>query len=178
MYDPLAREVAAHLAADPVVLGHPFGDDVRGSGQRVVGSRHLGRDEPLRLSPDVGRVLRHEQVGQRLQPPLAGGCGAGPPAGLVGQVEVLDLGGVPARLDPCTEFAGQPTLFFDRGEDRPLAGLEFGEPFQQVADGADGHLVERAGDLLAVAADEGDCGPLAQQADGAFDLRQGNLESL
>ena len=177
VHDALAGEGAAQAVAGLFVLRDAFGDDVARPGEGVFGGRYFGRDVTPGLLCRVAGPLCHDEVGERFQPPFAGHGGAGAAFGLVGQVEVLQLHRVPALLDAPAELRSQFPLLFDGREYGLAAGFEFGEAFQLLLDGAHLHFVERAGRLLAVAADEGDRRTVAQQAHGALHLRQGDSES-
>ena len=174
--DPFAGEDPPQGGPGPLLLGDAFGNDVARPGDRLTDVRNLGRDEPSRLALQIACLLRLQQVGQRLQPPFAGDRGPRAAPGPVGQVEILELRGVPARFDPPAQFGGQRPLRLDRCEDGRPPRFEFGQPVELLPDGGHLHLVERTGRLLAVAADEGDGGAVAQQADGPLHTRQGDLQ--
>lgn len=173
---PFAGEDPPQGGPGVVVLGHAFGRDVTGPGQGLLHGRHLGRDKSPGFAFERRGALSLEQVGQRFEPPFAGDRGPRAAFGAVREIEILERSGLPALLDPAAQFVGQGTLALDRLENGAFAGFEFGEAFELLPDGGHLHLVERAGGLLAVAADEGDGGPFAQQADGPFDPGQGDLQ--
>ena len=177
VHDALAGERPAQRVAGAFVLRDAFGNDVARSGEGLLRGRHFGRNEPPGLLGDVAGPLRQDDFGQRLQAPFARHGGPRAAFGLVGQVNVLQLHRVPALRDAPAEFRGQPALPLDGREHRLLAGFEFGEPVEPLLDGGDLHFVERAGRFLAVAADEGNRRPFAEQAYGPLHLGQGNLQS-
>ena len=174
-YNPFADEDPPQGGPGAVVLGHAFGRDVARPGQGLLHGRHLGRDKSPGFAFERRGALPLEQVGQRFVSPFAGDRGPRAAFGAVRKVEILERSGLPALLDSAAQFVGQSPLTLNGLEDGLFAGLEFGEAFELLLDGGHLHLVERAGGLLAVAADEGDGGPFAQQADGPFDPGQGDL---
>src|SRR5690606_9532582 len=72
--------------------------------------------------------------------------------------------------DLAAEGVGEEAALLERAEDAGPAVVEGGELLQAVADGGDLDLVELAGDLLAVAGDEGDGGAFLEQLGGGGDL--------
>ena len=109
-------------------------------------------------------------VGQRLEALFLGDGGPGAALGPEGQIDVLEhghrLGGVDLRL----QFVRQELALAQGLEDGLAALVQLGELLQAVADGGDGHLVQGAGGLLAVAGDEGDRAPLVEKAGNGLDL--------
>ena len=149
------------------VLADPLGDDVAGAGQGLLD----GLDALLRV--DEGRRPRRRgpcrPAGQRGQRPGARapfpwrwwpGCGAW--AGRAGRCPPAR----PAsrRPDLGLQLVGQQLALAQGLEDGLAALVELGELLQPVADRGDGHLVQAAGGLLAVAGDEGHRAPLVEQA--------------
>ena len=120
--------------------------------------------------------MRQQHLGQRLQPAFAGNLGAGLAFGLVGAVEVLQ------RLERGrgVELRGQRVGELLLAGDLSLDGLPPpGQPAQILQAGLDVpdlHLVQPAGDLLAVARDEGEGVAVDQQRDRGGDLGEGDFE--
>ena len=158
------------------VLAHLFGDDVLGSLQRLLDRGHAVAHKPLRGGPRVLLALQHDECGQGLQTFLAGHLGAGPAAGLVGQIEVLQLRGVPTLLYALAQGFGEFSLFADGSQDGFLALLQFAELVVQVADGRNLHFVESARTLLAVAGDEGNGAALGQKVERGLHLSGWQLQ--
>ena len=151
-------EIAAHGAACTFVLGHKFGNDVLRACDSFIGRRNalfrihiVGQ---LRVQRHVGtrhlRLVEHEH-GQWFKPLLAGNHGARAAFRPIGQVDVLEFGGVPALFDASAQFVGQLALFVDGVEDGFLAVGEFLQFGVLGVDVGNLHLVEAAGRLLAVA---------------------------
>ena len=96
-------ERLAHDLACLLVLVDPFGNDVAGALQRLgVGCGRQG-----------GACLQHQPLRQGLKAFAAGNLSAGHTLGLVGQVEVFHLGGVPRVGDALPQLGGQLSLFLD-----------------------------------------------------------------
>ena len=171
---PLFPGQAPHQGAGIRIVGQPLGQDVPGPLQGSSRIRHPlvridKRQGSILRRPDGQRLGRH-QVGQRLQSPFPGNGGLGAPLGLVGEVEVLQLGLLARGLDPLPQLRGQLALFLDGLEDRQLALLKFAEIGKTLFNGADLDLIQLIGALLAVAGDKGDGGPLLQEFHGVCDL--------
>ena len=129
------------------------------------------------LCPAFGSriLLEQQQRGQGFEPLLASGLGAGLALGAVGQVEVFQHVVVPRVGDAPAQLVGQLALRLDGRQDGVLAPFRLLQPLVAVADGFNLHLVQASGGLLAVAADEGDGGPVVQQGESVVHLpvRQG-----
>ena len=177
--DPPARsESPPHPLSGRCRLADPLGHDIRRAGQGSGYVRHL-------LSPDEpsGQSLRilglpHEGRGQRLQSPLPRHHPTGPPFGFVGQVEIFDHRPVPTPLDRFAQLRRQLPLFVDRLQDRGFPLLQIGVFGVQVADPLHCDLVQSAGGLFAVAADERHRTTVVQQPNrmlGLTDGREGEL---
>ena len=160
------------------VLADAFGNDVARALQGVVDGRYFVGEVGLGRLLGDGVGPREQQVGQRRQPFLAGHLGARASLRLVGQVEVLQCGGVPAVGDALAQFVGQAALFGNGRAYVFAAADQFLQPFVLFLYGAHLHFVQAAGSLLAVAADEGDGGPVVEQADRLFDRMAGQVELL
>jgi hypothetical protein len=122
------------------------------------------------LQRPLGDLLSQDKLGQRLQSPLPGDGGPGAPLGFVGQVEVLHLlqhHGCPyLGLQLWRQFA----LLGDALQHRLLALLQVAQVFQTGLDSPELLLVQPAGDLLAVAGDEGQRVARVEQLDRSSDL--------
>ena len=93
---------------------------------------------------------------------------------LVGLVEVFKGVLLHARLDLRAQLVRELALLLNGLQDRRAAVLQFGVVAQALLDLRDLHLVEVAVDLLAVAGDERNRVPLAQQLRDGGDLPAGN----
>ena len=122
------------------------------------------------------RALQKDEVGKRLEAAFAGDHRAGAALGAVGQVEILEGRTGGAGEDLGLEFVGEFALLDDGGEDGFATGLQFAMVGQALLDGANLHLIEVAVDLLAVARDEGDGTPFAQQFSHGSNLPGGDVQ--
>jgi len=175
--DPLLGGEPADEGAGRSILGQPLGKDVAGPVEGRMGVRH-----PLfRVDEGEGglfrraglQLLQKDQLGQRFQSPLPGNGRLGAALRLVGEVEVLQHGLLPAGLDFRGQLRGQLPLLGDGGKHGLLAAGKLGVVFEQVGQIADLHFVQLAGLLLAVTGDEGDGCPLLEELDGAPHLAGG-----
>lgn len=159
----LAAVGRTHGVARLLVFAHSLGDDVLGASQRCLHVGHVALDEALCRLSGVGLALQQEDRGQRFQSLLPRHLRPGAPPRLEGQVDVLQLRGVPAVADAPLQFGRELFLLGDGLEDRRLALLQLLELRVEFADACDLHLVEVARPLLAVACDEGDGAALVEQ---------------
>ena len=130
----------------------------------------------MRSVPAAGALLREEQRRERLKPLFLGDGRAGTALGLVGTVKVLDLGERLRRVDGGGKLVGQLLLL---GDARLNALLAFGEIAQigkTLLKRAQGGVVHRAVQLLAVAGDEGDGVALVEQSDDIFNVLGGTVQ--
>jgi len=74
------------------------------------------------------------------------------------------------------QFGSQKLALVQGLQDGGAALVQLEELFPAVTDGGDGHLVQAAGGLLAVAGDEGDGGALFQEGRGGGDGAGGHSE--
>jgi hypothetical protein len=174
-----ARQLA-HAPAQVGVFRHALGEDVARPLERVADGGDLLRGVDVGrgrgLGVGVRRGARPEQVGERLQPALAGDHRARAALRLEGEIEVLEhLLGLRA-LDPCAQLVGELPLLVHRLQDRGATLLQLRQVFGAVAHVAELDLVEGARDLLPVAGDEGERVPLVEQGEGAGDLAGGERE--
>ena len=167
------RPQAFAQGADQIrLLGHPLHEDLPGAFEdgTGVGKAGLGIDEGL------GGGLRHlpgivqQPVEQRLDARLAGDLRLCSPLGLVGGVEILETGLGLGRLDGLAQGIVQLALLCDAAQHRLAALLQFAQIAQALFQLSQLAVVEAAGDLLAIAGDEGHGGPAVQQFDSSGDL--------
>ena len=97
---------------------------------------------------------------------FAGDLGAGAALGFIGEVDILELGGIPALVDALLQLGRHLALFGDGAHNGLLALLYLKQLFVTVADGGYLNLVESTGALLAIAGDEGDGTTLVYQSQG------------
>ena len=169
-------ETLAHLADQVRVGGDLLQDDGARAGEyrlRVIES--LG-DVGRRQLGGIGGAVAEQRLDQRLQARLTGDRRLGASGGLERQVQVLQAGLGLTAQDEVTQFVGELALLLDRGEDGGLAGLQFPQVGQPGLEGAQLGIVETAGDLLAVAGDEGHGVALIEQVHGGRHLRLGDPE--
>ena len=164
--DGIELEIASDGIARLFVLGHHLGNDVLRPLEGFVGIGHafFGIDVLCTFELDIplrGRALlevtglRQQELCQRLQALFACHHGTCPALWLIGQIDILELGGIPAVVDAMMEGIGQFALLFDCGKYGNLALLQFTQFLVLVVDGSNLHFVERTGRLLAITADEG-----------------------
>ncbi len=180
--DAFRPEKAADTGAGAGVVVDPLGDEVARALQRgvdrgdvkILGHRaSLGRDVAGGLARGIdGRVLPQDDIGERFEPSLSGDRRPRAAPGPERQVHVFErrerLGGV----EPGPQRFRQEMTLQERGGDRLAAVVQDGELSQAVADGGDGHLVQRPGCFLAIAGDERDGRPVGQEGSGGADLRR------
>ena len=174
--DGLSGELVAELVARTLVLAHLFGDDVAGTLQGIVFILHLSFNEGTHTGHQVVFPLHHQDSGQWFQAFLTGSLGTGFPLGFVGEVDVFQLGGIPASLDALLQLVGQFALFLDGLQDGLLALGHFAQLVVAFLDFSDLHFIQSACRFLAVAADEGYGGSPVEQGESVFYLSHGNIE--
>ena len=122
--------------------------------------------------------MRHQGVGQRLQPVFTRDLRLRPALRLVRQVNVfeprLGVGLVDLRFQLGVELA----LFAHAVEDRLATVPQLAQVAQPLLQRTQLRIVQRAGRLLAVAGDERDCSPAVQQFHGCRDLPFGDGQFL
>ena len=171
--------VAAQFGAAGSIIGDSLGDDILRPGQRggcvgdlVVEVRSGGFFGVKRS------VLFQNRVGQRLQAPGLGDAGAGLALGLIGAVDVLDLGQRLGFRQRGGQFGRHRALLSDGGGDLVLALIEAAQVFESVAEIAQHLIVHRAGGFLAVAGDERDGIALIDQLDCALHVFDVQIQLL
>ncbi len=152
--------------------------DVARPCQRLLHRRHLVAQEWRcdLLHRLVRARLLKDQIGQPLQPLLAGHVRARAPLGLVGAVEVLELGQGAGGQQPLPQLGRHLSLLLDAGHDRLAAILQRAQSVQQLLQPAQLLLVEHARLLLPVAGDEGERVPLVEERDGGLGLLQADIQ--
>ena len=162
---PAAPGEIANGRAQAWILGHLLGQDVPGAGQGAL------QVQDVLVRPDKGpgqclgvaALLGPKRLGQGFEPAFPGHGGPGPAFGPVGQVDVFQPGFVPGLFHRFPEFAREQPAFFQGGQDRLAALVQFGQLLQAVPDGGNGHFIQGPGGFLAVACHKGHRGPLANQ---------------
>ena len=130
----------------------------------------------IRRGEFAGAARRFARIAsaKRPQAALAGDVGLGAALGLVGKIEIFQLGLAGRASDCSLQRARQLALAANGVEDRGATRLQFaqiGEPLRQLTQL---RVVEPAGRLLAIAGDEGHRRAFVQQLDcGAGLLRTG-----
>ncbi len=170
--DGLTAEGLAHGLARSLIHAHILGDDVLRPFQSGCGIGDVVFDITLCGSLGMRLTLQYDERSQRLEPLLAGYLGAGAATRLVGHVDVLQFGGIPALRNAVAQRVGELTLCVDGLENGILALLQLLEFLVEVADGRHLHFVEVAGGLLAVAADERYGAAGVEQVERGVDLLQ------
>ena len=169
-----------HPAAQRGIVGHPLGDDVAGSGQRVVRvGDFLLRIDILRcLVRRIGGLVGEQPVGQRFESLLLRLGRAGDSLRTERREDVLQHRHRQRGIDLLLQLGREQVAFFQRLEDRNAATIEFGKLHHPVAHRLDLHFVERAGGFLAVAGNEGHGRAFCQQLGGRGNGAGGNSKLL
>ena len=98
-YGGFAGKESANGVAHAFVFRHPLGNDVLSALNSFVGAWHVVVHISQSVLLDVGVVLRHDKLSQRLEAFLASDVGASAALGLVWQINVFELSGIPATVD-------------------------------------------------------------------------------
>ncbi len=147
-----------------------LGDNVLRSFDGFGRVLHITFDKALGRVLGMTLKLHHQRVGQRLQSTFAGYLCPCAPLGLEGQIKVFELCGIPTGRDAIAQFVGEFALLLNGFEDGVLALLHLFELVVEIADGSYLHLVEVAGSLFAIAADEGNGTARVEQVERSVDL--------
>ena len=116
-----------------------------------------------------GRILQ-QQVGERLQPGFPGDLRLGAALGLVGEIDVLEAALAVGRQDRRFELGVELSLVADGVEDDLPPCFQLAQVAQPLLERAQLRIVQRSGDFLAVARDEGDGRSAVEQFDRGLDL--------
>ena len=119
----------------------------------------------------VQRRIFQQRIGQRLQPRLQGDLRLGAALGLVGQIQVFELGLVLGMHHHVQQLRRHLALLGDGSDDGRAAVFQFAQVAQTVFQHAQLDVVQTAGRLLAVTRDERHGRALVQHLDGGGDLR-------
>src|SRR5262245_61423365 len=158
----LDHSVGHHQTADRLpkscVLAHPLRDNVSGSFERFLSRGHSQSFVYERVGelPErhTARLLVPQKLRQWFEALLAGDRCLRTPFRSVWEVQVFQFGLFKRGLYPRLQFRRQLALFRDRLQHGLASIFEFPEVFQFLLDIANLHLVEIAGDFLAVTSDE------------------------
>ncbi len=187
----------AQLADQVAGLPQPFthrGDHRRGFGpaftQNVAGAVEarlrgggicrlgavLRADEPSRRLQRIGLRLQPKQIGQRLQPGLAGFLRPSDAARLVGQIKVFEFLLLPSRADGGLQFGRELALLGDGLQHHGAAVFEFAQIEQALFQRAQMVVAHAARHLFAIAGNEGHRSPAIHQFDGRLNLLRRELQ--
>ena len=147
-------ESVAQLRTGGLVLADDLRNDILCAFQCVVYILNVPFDESLGCRPDISFPLNHDKRGQRLQSLLAGYLCFRVVFRLERHVDVLKGRAVPAAVDAYLQFCGQFAQFIDGIQNGFLSLGQFLQLVISVADALHLHLVEGAGALFAISADE------------------------
>ena len=131
-----------------------------------------------------GEICRHggaigeNGFGQGAQAALAGDLGLRAALGLIGQVDVFELGLGGRDGDASLELGGQFALFADGFENGLAPALKLAQIAQPLGQETQLRIVERAGDFLAVARDERHRRALVEQRNGGDGLLRAGADVL
>ena len=143
--DGFAGEKTARLLTRLGVLAEPFGQDVHGPGQRLLGGGDpfdLVDEGPCRRRGVERLGLGQEQVRQGPQPLFGGDGGPRPALGTPGQVDVLQGCHGTGPQDGVSELVGKELPFGQGLEDGGPALFQFGHPLTPVSYRGDDGLVQ------------------------------------
>ena len=163
-------ETTAQGIAHTLVLVHAFGQNVPGTLQSICHRGNLLRDVCLGILLRITIGTVQYGIRQGFKATLASHLGTSLALGFVGQVYVLQFGGIPTGADSFFQFVGQFALLLYGLQDVLLAMDEFLELLVLLCYFGYLHLVQTTRGLLAVAGNEGDGGTAVQQAKCLFYL--------
>ena len=149
----LARAVECCLDVGHARVVHAF--DLEGFAQ-VFGGFGVGRE----------RGIAKKRIRQRFQAGFLGNLRLGAALLLVRQVQVFEARLVGGKLDGGAQLRREFALLVDVGEDRSAPVFELTQVSQALFEQTQLVVVEAAGDLLAIAGDEGHGGAFIEQRDG------------
>ena len=154
------------------VVGVALHEDLAGAlqGRLHVGYAPLGVHEVRRQGLRRRARVGGDDFGQGTEAGLARLLRLAAALGLVGTVEVLQAGLAVGGADGRLQLRGEAALGADGVEHRLPPRLQLAQVGQPTLQGAQLGVVQTAGDLLAVAGDEGDGGPFVQQPGGGAHL--------
>ena len=164
----------AQPAADIGVIGDHLGDDIRRAGERILGGLdaffgvYVFFGELLRFRQ--GTALLEQREGERLEPLLLGDGRARAALGLIRTVDILKGGEGRGFVDGVRQLIGELALLLDGFLHSVAPLLEPAQILKAFGEGAQGGVVHRAVQLLAVAGDEGDCVALVNELDDIIDM--------
>ena len=153
--DGLPPEGTSHLLSAVLVLAHLLGYDVLSALDGSFRVGHLIGDEGECCVLGVSLALQQQCFGQRFQALLTGYLGTCAALGTVGQVDVLQFGGIPRRFDAFLQFGRHLALVADGFDNGFLTFQHLFQPLVGVADGCYLYFVQSARALLAVAGYKG-----------------------
>jgi hypothetical protein len=175
--DPLGLQPAHlfHMAAQtPQKIGifrKPLGQNVARTFQRGFGIWHRLGDIARRKRGRIGAAVGENRIVKRLQPIFARNHRAGATLGLIGQIDVLQLG-LGGGLDQrkCQRI-GHLALFGDRGHDGRPPGLHLAQIGQAFGKIAQLGVIKAARHLFAVTRNERHRRTFVQKLNRCRDLR-------
>ncbi len=178
--DALSPEPFAQFTRQLGILGEALHEDLLGALQRGLGVRHPLPGVHVTGSGGlwIERRVLQQGIGQRLQSGLAGDLRLGAPLGLVGEVEILQSRLGVRHQNGLLQFRGELLLPGDGLENGGAPLFQLAQVVKPLLQGTQLGIVQAAGDLLAVAGDEGNRGAVVQQLYGGFHLAGACTEFL
>ena len=147
-----------------------LGDDVAGALEGFLDARHLPFHVLAGFVFRAGGLASPEEIGQRLQASCDSHRRARLALGAERQVQVLELGAAGAVFDLLLQGRGELFLLLDGLEDGCLALFHLFEDLGPVLDLGHVDVVQAAGALLAVAADEGNGAAVGEELGAVLHL--------
>ena len=176
----LTQHQLAQRFADGRIVTDPFGHDVAGAlqGLRNISDAlfpvHIINGRLLRQR--AGALLGKEQLRQRLQALLPGDGGPGTALGLIGAVQILNLGQGGSAVNGGSQFLRQLALLGNGMLHRLAAVGHIAQILQAVGQIAQRGVVHGAVQLLTVAGDERYGIALVQKRDHILHIVEGLVE--
>ena len=170
----LCGDEIAQPAADIGVIGDHLGDDIRRAGECVLDGLnaffgvYVFLGELLRFGQAA--ALREEREGERLESFFFGDGCARAALGLIRAVDILKGGKGRGLVDSFRQLLGELALLFNGFLDCIAPLLQPAQILKALGESAQGRVVHRAVQFLAVAGDEGNGVALVDELDDIIDM--------
>ena len=159
----LVAHMGAQSAEQSGIFREALDDDVARALQCLLGAGDLLGDIGLRQRHGIGAAIGQDCCGQRAQAALAGNFGLGAALGLEGQIEIFEFGLGGGTGDGGRQRGRELVLLVNGFENGGAARFQLAQIGQPLGQQAQLRIVQTAGDLLAVARNEGHRRPAIEQ---------------